>query len=427
MVERKRLHLQRARELLNMSQGDVARLLGTTVRSISRWELGERTPSAYFRSQLCELYQQRADELDLGHTAGERGDALYDPNIPLPTSLVGREQDIKHVKQQLLHGQDVALHGLPGVGKTTLVAAMTYEQDIRNHFSDGILWAGLGPTPHTTSILTHWKKLLSLSSDEAEGHESKRLAHILRQKIGESCYLLILDDVWTLEEAFALKVGGPNCVHLLTTRFPTIATQFAATTSMMVQELTESDGVTLLQRLAPFVMEHEPQRMVGLVQAVGGLPLAISLMGNYLRVQSHSKQLRRGRNALDRLAQDTQRLHLEAVQIPTEMHTSLPFETTLSLSSVLSVTVQRLTERSRTTLSALSLLPAKPQHFSESTALYLADCTTWELDELTDAGLLLTSGENYMLHPVVADYAREYLRDPHVRARFQIVKQKGVF
>lgn len=407
---------------MNLSQADVAKSLGTTVRSISRWELGERTPSSYFRTLLCVLYQKRADELDLGRIA-EGKERLSDPLIAHRPELTGREQDMKQIKQALFHEETVAIHGLPGVGKSALAIALTYEHEVRHTFSDGILWAGLGPAPNIHALLTRWGKLLHSPWDEGEEHPS--MTYHLRQHIGDSRLLIILDDVWSLDDAFALMVGGPNCVYLLTTRSPTIAMRFASHV-VLVQELTESEGLDLLQRLAPFVLSHELQRVSELVKAVGGLPLALTILGNFLRVQSHSNQLRRVRDALDCLTHPEKRLLLAELQTPSEPYTSLPATSTLSLSSVISASVQRLTERARTTLSALALFDSKPQHFSEAAAIYVASCTTREIDELTDTGLLLTSEEGYTIHPVIADYARASLQDPHVHTRFQVYRQNGV-
>src|SRR6266700_2193324 len=67
-----------------------------------------------------------------------------------------------------------------------------------------------------------------------------------------------------------------------------------------VQELSTDESMTLLRLLAPGVVEREVQKAQTLVQAVGGLPLALTLMGNYLRKQAYSGQSRRITAALER-------------------------------------------------------------------------------------------------------------------------------
>ncbi|HEY7126511.1 MAG TPA: hypothetical protein VH540_21415 [Ktedonobacterales bacterium] len=59
----------------------------------------------------------------------------------------------------------------------------------------------------------------------------------------------------------AICIGGPNCSHLLTTRLPEVALHFADVGSAVrVPELSESDGLALLERLAPDVVQAEPKR-----------------------------------------------------------------------------------------------------------------------------------------------------------------------
>ena len=110
------------------------------------------------------------------------------------------------------------------------------------------------------------------------------------------------------------EVGGPHCAHIVTTRFPEIARHFAAEGAVVVRELDETDGRLLLMRLAPEVVNAEPKEAQALVAAVGGLPLALTLLGNYLRTQAHSGQPRRLRTALERLRTIDGRLRLAEPQ-----------------------------------------------------------------------------------------------------------------
>ena len=80
--------------------------------------------------------------------------AIYDSAIPFQfitaNELVGRDQLVEQLKQQL-YSRDittfVALHGLPGVGKTALAIALASDPNVREEFCEGILWAGLGTQP----------------------------------------------------------------------------------------------------------------------------------------------------------------------------------------------------------------------------------------------------------------------------------------
>jgi tetratricopeptide (TPR) repeat protein/transcriptional regulator with XRE-family HTH domain len=431
---RPRVLLTEARTERNWSQQEVADRIGTTHLNVSRWERGLTKPGPYFRGKLCLLFGKSEQELDLGSTPTSSSpplaetasdEILLDPAIPLQPAvrLVGRDVEINHLKKRLLSSGNAALtalNGLPGVGKTALAIELVHDQEIRAHFSDGILWAALGPEPHVPGLLSRWGTMLGISSTEtASLSDSEAWATALHRAIATRTMLLVIDDVWQLEEALALKVGGPNCTHLVTTRFPTIATTIAAEGATVLRELGEHEGITLLSMLAPMVIEHEEQKALDLVHAVGGLPLALTLMGNYLRVHSYGGQTRRIDAALARLSNVEQRLHIKEQRGPTERHSSLPAGAALSLQSVFAVTDQQLDEHERAALYALSVFPSKPNSFSEEAALAIANCVTDILDALFDVGLLESSvSGRYTMHQTIADYAHLHLQDVTVYERF---------
>ena len=448
MPPQPRLRLTEARLNRGLSQQDVAENIQTTHVNVSRWERGITKPSPYFRRKLSKLFGLSEEDLDLippapaSVASGENGTGesqnagsdskgaaleslpvntdlppIYDPAIPLGTQnpLVGRERELAQIKQRLQAGGSVALtalNGLPGVGKTALSIALAHDQELRDHFKDGILWAGLGPRPNMPGLLSRWGTLLGISANQmASLSNNEAWAKAIRNAIGTRTMLLVLDDAWVLEEALTVRVGGPNCAHLVTTRFPNIAAHMTIGGATIIQELGEEESIRLLRQLAPQAVDREAQKVHDLVQAVGGLPLALTLMGNYLRKQASSGPTRRISAALEKLSNAETRLQIEEPHVPAESHPSLSVETPLSLQSVIAVTDQLLGERARAALYALAVFPPKPNTFSEEAALVVAACTIDELDALSDSGLLeINGGERYQLHQIIADYARINLK-----------------
>ena len=435
--------LVEARTQKRWSQREVADLIGTTYVNISRWERNQTRPSPYFRHKLCALFGKSEAELDLGSSregvsslsavAAQNitgvpvslstvtpNAPILDPLIPQRSiaQLIGRDDVLAQLKMRLCSDTLpnlalTALNGLPGVGKTTLSIALAHDDDIRAHFYDGILWAGLGPDPNLLQLLSHWCTLLGVANNEV-GQDTRAWAQALTKAIGNRAMLLVLDDAWTIEDALALKIGGPNCAHLVTTRFPTIAYQIAPDGAILLQELSAADGMDLLQHLAPRVVDQEHERAAQLVEAVGGLPLALTLMGKFLHVQSNTNQPRRIRATLERLNDVEQRMQLTELRGPNEQHTSLPNDNSLSLQSVIAVTEQMLDATGRNALYALSVFPAKPDNFSEEAALAIMNAPVEVLDTLGDMGLLETSAAGrYTLHQTIADYARLRLTKQH--------------
>ena len=332
--------------------------------------------------------------------------------LPLPKAgdLVGRETLLRDLKQQLLGGGSLALsalNGLPGVGKTALVLAIAHDREVQAHFADGILWAGLGRQPDVAALLGAWCAALGIPTAQPAGlNNSEAQTHAIHQAIGNRRMLLVIDDAWQVEMALLFKLGGPHCAYLVTTRLPEVALRFAdaGATVVRVRELSEADGLTLLVRLAPEVVEREPEEARALVRMVDGLPLALSLMGHFLRVQTYIGQPRRLRAALELLHQGKERLRLAQPLSQPAGNTPVPSP---SLMASINASYQALSRRARSMLLALSVFPAKPNDCSEEAALAVSAASTRALDVLLDSGLLESSGPGrYTLHQTIADFAR---------------------
>ncbi|GCE08109.1 tetratricopeptide repeat protein [Dictyobacter aurantiacus] len=436
-------HLKQARVRQGWSQEYVAREVGTDAFTVSRWERGVTMPGPHFRLQLCTLFKMSVLELGLvPEELEERTEPdpspppsdlpqlvqtpIWDPAIPPApaggSGLIGRDGLLGQIKQQLMSERRVklsALHGLPGVGKTALAIALAHDAEIQAHFSDGILWVGLGRQPDVLGLLSRWGAILGCApADMAQRSKPEAWAASIHAAIGQRQILLVLDDAWKITDALALQVGGPHCAHLVTTRFPEIARRFAVDGTTIVRELEDTDGRLLLMRLAPDSVQAEPQEAQALVNMVGGLPLALTLLGNFLRAQSHSGQPRRIRAALERLRSADERLRLAEPQALIGAHPSLEIGAPLSLQTVIGISVQQISDDARTTLGALAVFPPKPNTFSEEAAVEISALPVETLDELSDAGLLESSGpERYTLHQTIADYASSHLSESTVYQR----------
>ncbi len=436
--------LQQEREQRNWSQAEVAQELSTTVSTIAAWEQGLSVPSPYFLDRLCTLFDmdthaadsmrrslQEAGSTDVAFlfVPRQQGSGSFpalraiedtpegyagvlDPVLPLPSTgldgFVGRDELLQQIRQQLFTFSAVALYGLPGIGKTALVLTLAHDPEIHAKFYDGILWAGLGPHPQIPAILSRWEGLLGIPSPLAKERSNHQTwLDALRKAIGERRFLLVLDDAWQAEAIEALQVAGPHCAYLVTTRFTSIATQIAADRAIQVRELEDADGVHLLAHFAPQIVQHERETALTLVHKVGGLPLALTLIGKYLGRQAYKGHPRRLKTAIAQLHNTEQRLHLFEHQTTLEHSASSSTSGTISLQSVLAISDQQLSQQARQVLYTLSVLPSKPSSFAAETAHIVANASSALLDGLCDAGLLEHYGATrYMLHPVIADYAQ---------------------
>ena len=416
------------------SQSDAAKFLGLKGdrgrERVGEWEGGHKAPDLKHRSKFIywlwdELGLRRNPELFgkvwkdvmvgqwrwLPFSESELRDAnqLVPPSPP--HRLVGLDDLRSNLKQRLFAGGNLALAliGLPGIGKTTLAIALANDPEVRQHFRDGVLWADLGRDGDVLGLLGTWGLVLGISLDEiAKLTSIEKRADAIHARIGTRRMLLVVNDAWQVEAALAFRLGGPNCAHLATTRFPEIAAHFAGQGTVTAHELNTADGMTLLAKLAPKLVEAEPDEAQELVQAVGGLPLALVLMGHYLRKEAKSGQPRRLHTALDRLRQAEERPRLDEPQTPELRHTSLPEDARISVEAVIAISDEALDEASRYTLRALSIFPPKPNTFSEEAAIAVSAQPVETLDQLYNYGLLESGGPGrYMLHQTIADYARQ--------------------
>ncbi|MBA2392358.1 MAG: tetratricopeptide repeat protein [Ktedonobacteraceae bacterium] len=416
--------LRRMRERRGLTQEQLAEAIGTTHHSIYRWEKGSAFPSPFFRQKLCTYFELSAEVLGLQRIveADEQEEATipaktpfhstFPPIAPLGNALMGRSALLEQIIGRLFSEEKAALsrmvlQGLPGIGKTSLVIELAFHPAITQHFPDGLLWASVGPTPDRLMLLSAWAARLGLSSDTLSGcTTASALVPLLHERISEKRYLLILDDVWSREDALALTIGGPFCTHLVTTRFPQVAYQYMPQHVVAVPELDPDAGMAIIRSLAPVAVEHTIPEIYELVQKANGLPLTLVLIGHALAQVSYSQQPRRIRGLLDRLLHREARMELVAALPPFQpAHSGVT-----SLQVVIASSVQVLPEAAKVALSQLAILPAKPLAFPEHVAQAVCGCDGATvvnlLDLLTDFGLLEgVAPERYTMHQAIVDYA----------------------
>ena len=425
------------RKLQGWSQAKLAKVLGVTTRTVIRWEQGLAVPQPNYRKKLGALFGKTAQELGLLWDTDENDTVqeapssaphstppdvsaqvspLADPSIPQTLdrtkNLVGRASLLMQIKRSLLLEADsltfTTLHGLPGVGKTTLATALAMDQEIRLRFRDGILWAPLGPQPHVLGQLMHWGTLLGVGPSDVENPESPLAwSQALQSAIGNRQILLIIDDACTVEDALTLQIGGPQCTYLLTTRQSPVAFTFAERRSTVVPPLEIADGLVLLAQFVSQLVQRDPEGARSLVQAMSNLPLALTLIGTYLATSTLTDYPWPLRAALTQVHDTQERIRINMLTAPGDSWLS-PTETTpLSLYAAIALCDQQLSPEAHAALCALAVFPPKSQSFSEEAALAMSQQPREILDTLWTAGLLENWGPSrYSLHQTVADYAR---------------------
>ncbi|HUS17292.1 MAG TPA: NB-ARC domain-containing protein [Chloroflexia bacterium] len=336
--------------------------------------------------------------------------------------LVGRDALLDTLRQRLFSGARVALTGMPGVGKTALALILAYDPAVQEHFPDGVLWVGLGRNPNVALQLAQWAAAAQAEGPPpgAAGAGIESLMRAVRAQIGTRRVLLVLDDVWDGETADAFALGGPHCAHLLTSQLEgLVARRFAgADNTFDVPELEPDEALHMLARYAPEAIQLLPQESADLVRALGGLPLALALVGHHLAIASASGQPARIQRAMAALTAAGARLALSYPQSPLEQDPNLPAGVPLSLTAVLDATCGALDAEDLEAFAALSLFPPKPNTFSEEAALAVCAGSPDTLARLVDYRLLEPVDARYAMHEVITAYAATKRTGQDAQTRF---------
>lgn len=202
---------------------------------------------------------------------------------PLPQHFVPRPEVSNALKERLLTNETTtsgilvvsAIHGLGGIGKSTLAAALTYDEEVQERFPDGILWATLGQQPELLSLIGGW--IHEMREYDFHPTNIEAAAAHLRTLLQDKATLLVVDDVWNPEHAIHFKVGGPCCQVLITTRRADVADEVSAELHEM-DVMTSKESLELLTaRLQRPLETSERDEALSLAEAVGHLPLALEL------------------------------------------------------------------------------------------------------------------------------------------------------
>lgn len=360
------------------------------------------------------------------------------PTIPKGRrSLVGRDELLAEVKQRLLAGEDVAIYGgLPGCGKTEMAAQLVEDEQIKEHFKDGILWVGLGNKLREGDItyrLSEWAANVGIPRERLGSlMDAEQIAKEITDAIRDRSILLVIDDAWDSETAWTFRRGRVSCAHLLTTRLFNVAYDFADPTEPIpVPELDNDAARELLAQYIPRVVEQRPKEIEECLKVAAGLPLSLNLIGLFLR-----KAAAGGRHELDaalKKVTNAEELLLQKWphQVEERYKEGREFkegDVPLTLRAIIMISEEPLEPATRAALRALTVFPPKVNTFSLRAGAAVAGPNTESegehllkelreqgLTELTEQGLTeLTdreTEERYTMHMAIWEYARQGLTD----------------
>jgi len=331
---------------------------------------------------------------------------------PMPSIFIGRENDVSKIKRRLSserHGDQTekiaVIRGWPGVGKTTLAAALAHDDDVKKLFPDGILWASLGEKPDLLAQLRNWgfalnAKEILLHSDVTQCTD--RLAAIVRDKK----LLLLIDDVWQIEHFVPFRIAGNKSFIVATTRAPGMANAISHVPDQIykLDVLAHEMGVTLIKAIVPEAIDQAPVEIESLVKALEGLPLAIRVAGHLLKselqcgfdIKQSVSEIQKAGELLKASA-PPDRFDPQTSNIPT-------------VQALLQKSTDRLDRNTKECFIRLGALNADPLTYDIGVlkAIWEGQDPKPVIRRLVDMGLLEASGKTgrYQMHSLLVQYAR---------------------
>ena len=340
--------------------------------------------------------------------------ALADPPLAIelpaiPRIFVGRQRELRELLDRLLASSGaarahtlIAVHGWPGVGKSTLVARLLCDPALASRFDGGILWYRLGPEPDLRGRLEAWCAALGLEDGRRSGLGIAELSGLLIRQLRARRVLIALDDVWDARHVAPLRVGGVGSALLVTTRMRSVADAIASDDEVVrLDVLGHRDTLELLTHLTPGLIESHPQECAELARRLEGLPLAIHVAAQLLKAE-----LRRGFRVIDllnRLLADC--APLLAAEVPVDVGGPVA-----TVATLIGRSSAHLAPRTRDRFAALGSLDRIPAAFDQRafTLAWGTEDVHGTLVELVERGLLEhVRPQRYQMHALVQAHAAD--------------------
>lgn len=400
---------------------------GVAVPTIKRWKRGlVKKPRAWQDiiklAVALRLTQQEVDRLlvaaghasisQLAETVEETDaqllsywDSAKPPFQAPPDELLftGRE-NLLHQLETLLHhphsGIICCLHGMGGVGKTTLATHLAYR--LRADFPDGVLWADCEKAD-VASILSHFA--LALSVDTSHHPTESSRSSKLRELLSDKQILIVLDDVGYELDVTKLLPPSGACAVLITTRYQDLA--LPSGTHRIPVDTFSGENKEALELFEKIVGESnnddEQEARLAITERLGHLPLAIALVAHRLAYEP----LWSAATFLQRLDQDRAKLNLLTYGSAT-------------VRALFVTSYELLTTAQKRFFVILAVFQGD---FSVAAVAFVAEVAEetvedW-LRQLLKLSLLQVHQFNsrFQLHPLVREYGREQLQDSSIQHR----------
>ncbi len=236
--------------------------------------------------------------------------------LPTPAQLpadipdfVGRCEPVAQLVEMLKRpgGPNLcALHGLDGMGKTTLAVHVAHR--LRSHYPDGQLYAdlhGAGSRVEAPAVLARFLRALGFAGELPRDLDER--AALWRSYVNGRRLLLVLDDAFDSDQVRHLLPGSPESGAIITSVHR--MSDLPALQSLEVGPLTTEESADLLGTMIGMTRAGvEPEAFSGLLDISAGLPLALRTIGRRVA----ERRTWRIADVVRRLPHDSSEIHDDA-------------------------------------------------------------------------------------------------------------------
>ncbi|XP_027337028.1 putative disease resistance protein RGA3 [Abrus precatorius] len=192
----------------------------------------------------------------------------------------------------------IAVVGLGGLGKTALAQLVYNDLEVQTFF-DMQIWVFVSDNFDVKTIL---KKIFeSITDGQRQDQSLEKLQRELRRSLSGKKYLLVLDDIWNeshkkwAELRKYLMCGVQDSKILVTTRSENVAKAMTASTSYLLEGLTDEASWSLLKNIAfgdgsKGVNQNLESMGKEIAKKCKGVPLAVKTLGGLLRGQNEESE-----------------------------------------------------------------------------------------------------------------------------------------
>jgi len=284
--------LSQARMRLKLSQEELAEAIGTTARSVSRWECSKVIPQQHYWERLAEVLLTSPEKLfgeEEQQSLDEHPTLLWHIPYTRNSYFTGREEILKRLRTKLqattqsLWLQPNILSGLGGIGKTEIALEYVYRfgRDYQT-----VLWIRCKTLESFLSDYLGLADLLQIPHKDSADQFSKEQS-VKRWFESHTNWLLIFDGLEDLK-LLDRMLPKTNQGHILITTRSQITGSLGC--PICVPKMDLAEGTTFLLRRAGIFLPDMSlkdgsllsRQAETLCKLLDGFPLALDQAGAYM-------------------------------------------------------------------------------------------------------------------------------------------------